>query len=43
MDEADIRDLEQALSLERFARYLAWADGGRQRAVELYTLNTQLS
>jgi hypothetical protein len=35
--------LEQALSLERFSRYLAWAAGDRARAIELYTLNTQLS
>jgi Abi-like protein len=35
--------LEQALSLERFSRYLAWAAGERARAIELYTLNTQLS
>jgi hypothetical protein len=43
MNEADIGALEQALSLERFARYLAWAAGDRSRAVALYTLNTQLS
>lgn len=36
-------DLEAALSLERFARYVAWAGGDRARALELYTLNTQLS
>lgn len=36
-------DLEQALSLERFARYLAWANGDRARAIELYTLNTKVS
>ena len=35
--------LEEALSLERFSRYLAWAAGDRQRAIELYTLNTLLS
>jgi hypothetical protein len=35
--------LEQALSLERFGRYLAWAAGDRARAIELYTLNTKLS
>jgi hypothetical protein len=35
--------LEQALSLERFGRYLAWAAGDRARAIEFYTLNTQLS
>jgi hypothetical protein len=37
------KDLEHALSLERFARYLDWAEGDRDRAIELYTLNTQLS
>ncbi|WP_295844958.1 hypothetical protein [Tardiphaga sp.] len=36
-------DLEQALSLERFGRYLAWADGDRGRALELYTLNSLIS
>lgn len=36
-------ELEQTLSLERFARYVAWAGGDRVRALELYTLNTQLS
>lgn len=36
-------EMEQALSLERFARYVAWAGGDRDRALELYTLNTRLS
>ncbi len=36
-------DLETALSLERFNRYVGWASGDRNRAVELYTLNTRLS
>jgi hypothetical protein len=36
-------DMEAALSLERFARYVAWADGDRARALELYALNTRLS
>ena len=36
-------DLELALSLERFERYLAWAGGDRERAIELYTLNTRIS
>jgi hypothetical protein len=36
-------DMEQALSLERFARYLVWAGGDRARALELYALNTRLS
>jgi hypothetical protein len=35
--------LELALSLERFERYLAWAGGDRERAIELYTLNTRIS
>ena len=39
----DIAAMEAALSLERFARYVAWAGGDRQRALDLYTLNTQLS
>lgn len=36
-------ELEQALSLERFGRYLAWAGGDRRRAIELYTLNSLVS
>lgn len=36
-------DIEQALSLERFGRYLDWAAGDRRRALDLYTLNTRLS
>lgn len=40
---AAIDELEAALSLERFARYVAWAGGDRQTALELYTLNTQVS
>lgn len=43
MDELYIDGLEQALSLERFGRYLTWAGGNRLDAVNLYTLNTQLS
>lgn len=43
MDDRGIEDLTEALSLERFSRYLAWAGGDRLRAVELYTLNCQLS
>lgn len=35
--------LEEALSLERFGRYLAWAGGDHQRALDLYALNTRLS
>src|SRR4051794_37736918 len=37
------RDMEMALSLERFNRYIAWAGGDRARALELYTLNARLS
>ncbi len=40
---ASYDELEQALSLERFGRYLGWAGGERGQAVELYSLNTQLS
>ncbi|CAD7721803.1 hypothetical protein FHT05_003948 [Xanthomonas arboricola] len=36
-------NFEAALSLERFGRYLAWANGDRIKAIALYTLNTQLS
>ncbi len=35
--------LEEALSLERFGRYLAWAGGDRARALDLYALNIRLS
>lgn len=35
--------LERALSLERFGRYLQWADGDRERALELYVYNTRVS
>ena len=36
-------ELEEALSLERFARYLSWANGDHVQALELYALNTRLS
>lgn len=36
-------DMEAALSLERFARYVIWAGGDRERALELYELNARLS
>lgn len=36
-------DIEAALSLERFGRYVAWADGNRRAAVELYSLNARVS
>lgn len=39
----DAADLEEALSLERFGRYVAWAAGDRARALGLYTLNSQIS
>jgi hypothetical protein len=35
--------LEEALSLERFGRYRAWAGGDHARALDLYGLNTRLS
>lgn len=35
--------LEHALSLERFGRYLVWAGDDRDRALELYALNTAVS
>ncbi len=35
--------MEQALSLERFSRYVEWAAGDRSRALELYTLNARVS
>lgn len=41
MDTDD--EIEGALSLERFGRYLEWADGNRLRALELYTFNTRIS
>lgn len=36
-------NLEEALSLERFQRYVDWADGDKGKAFSLYGLNTQLS
>lgn len=36
-------NFEDALSLERFGRYLAWAGDDRDRAIVLYSLNTSLS
>lgn len=38
-----VDELEAALSLERFGRYVKWASGDKNRALELYTLNTKLS
>lgn len=40
---AQIDDMEAALSLERFARYVTWAGGDREHALALYTLNTKVS
>jgi Abi-like protein len=39
----EAQHLEEALSLERFGRYLAWAGDDRARALDLYALNTRLS
>lgn len=36
-------NFEEALSLERFARYSAWAAGDRDHAIALYGQNTRLS
>jgi hypothetical protein len=36
-------EFEKTLSYERFNRYLGWAGGDRQLAIELYTLNAKLS
>lgn len=36
-------EIEEAISLERFSRYLQWAEGDHARALELYALNTQVS
>ncbi|MCE7031188.1 Abi family protein [Lysobacter sp. GX 14042] len=35
--------LEHALSLERFRTYLGWAEQSRDRALQLYELNTDVS
>lgn len=39
----DTDAIEAALSLERFARYVLWAQGDRIEAIRLYSLNTCLS
>lgn len=36
-------DIEDALSLERFSRYVQWAEGSHARALELYAINMQVS
>lgn len=38
-----LEEMEAALSLERFSRYVAWANGDREHALELYELNVKLS
>ncbi|MCY3879602.1 MAG: Abi family protein [Rhodobacteraceae bacterium] len=35
--------IEEALSFERFNRYLEWAAGNHEQALDLYALNTRLS
>jgi hypothetical protein len=37
------RNLEEALSFERFSRYIEWAEGDKERALYLYGMNTALS
>jgi Abi-like protein len=34
---------EDTLSFDRFSTYLAWANGDRDRAIQLYSLNTKIS
>lgn len=43
MARSSYAELELTLSLEGFRSYLAWAGGDRERAIELYTLNTRIS
>jgi hypothetical protein len=43
MTDSLAQAFEEALSIERFGRYVAWAGDDRDRAIALYTLNTQLS
>ena len=38
-----LEQIEETLSLERFGRYVDWAEGNHDRALELYTLNAKLS
>ncbi len=38
-----VPDFEATLSFERFSRYLGWAADDRDRALDLYALNTRLS
>lgn len=37
-----VDELEGALSLERFGRYVKWASGNRDKALNFYSLNTKL-
>ena len=39
----DISRIEQALSTDRFQAYVHWANGDRERALELYRHNTQVA
>ncbi len=43
MQEEDISDLEAVLSEARFARYVERAGGDRRNAIDLYSLNCQVS
>lgn len=43
MTQGNLGNFENALSLERFGRYLAWAGNDRDAALELYALNTRIS
>jgi hypothetical protein len=36
-------EIEAALSLERFGRYVAWAGGDRRAALDLYSFNARIS
>lgn len=42
-NSASDHNLDEALSLERFSRYLSWANGDREEAFKLYALNTAVS
>ena len=42
-DNRPFEGIEDVLSTDRFSTYLGWAGGDRNRAIELYTLNTLLS
>lgn len=38
-----VAELERALSTDRFSRYVSWAGGDKERALELYSLNVRTS